>query len=379
MKKIISKVNSLLSKVAEKKLKIKNYRDQLPAERFIIKEPFSFKINLTSYHINSDPYWKEQKVYQSHEIYYTEVKNASIIGKGVVVNREGEVLLESTIFQKEYLQKLNVNHLISCQKLLPTRKLEKVFSVANRLDKSYYHWTLEILPRILVATQTPSFNNYKILIAQHSPSYTKESIAFLFPSLAVNIEEVKVFQRVITNTTRLIPFLHIRDTSTRMMNIYYPEMIVKLNKLAHQQIENIKDIQKKYPIHLIISRKNALQRRILNEEETVKYLGKYGFVNICLEELPFKEQLLHFYYAKKVIAVHGAGITNIIYGKNLKLLELFPKERTIRDAHYFAQISAALNFDHFLLKYKSSNINQDLRIDQKLLAKIGKTLSLKML
>lgn len=238
---------------------------------------------------------------------------------------------------------------------------------------------MEILPRILVATQTPSFNNYKILIAHHSPSYTKESIAFLFPSLAANIEEVKVFQRVITNTTRLIPFLHIRDTSTRMMNIYYPEMIVRLNKLAHQQIENIENIQKKYPTHLIISRKNALQRRILNEEETVKYLGKYGFVNICLEELPFKEQLLHFYYAKKVIAVHGAGITNIIYGKNLKLLELFPKERTIRDAHYFAQISAALNFEHFLIKYKSSNINQDLRIDQKLLTKIGKTLSLEML
>ena len=165
------------------------------------------------------------------------MKNASIIGKGVVVNREGEVLLESTIFQKEYLDKLNVNHLISCQKLLPTRKLEKVFSVANRLDKSYYHWTLEILPRILVAIQTPSFNNYKILIAHHSPSYTKESIAFLFPSLAANIEEVKVFQRVITNTTRLIPFLHIRDTSTRMMNIYYPEMIVRLNKLAHNKLK----------------------------------------------------------------------------------------------------------------------------------------------
>ena len=80
-----------------------------------------------------------------------------------------------------------------------------------------------------------------------------------------------------------------------------------------------------------------------------------------------------------MIVVHGAGITNIIYGNNLTLLELFPEERTIRDAHYFAQISAALNFEHFLIKYKSSNIDQDLRIDQKLLAKIGETLSLEML
>lgn len=99
MKKLISKVNSFLSKVYAKNLKIKNDRDQLPAERFTIKKPFSFKIDITNYHINTEPYWKEQKVYQSHEIYYTEVKNASIIGKGVVVNREGEVLLESTIFR----------------------------------------------------------------------------------------------------------------------------------------------------------------------------------------------------------------------------------------------------------------------------------------
>src|SRR5690606_843707 len=119
-----------------------------------------------------------------------------------------------------------------------------------------------------------------------------------------------------------------------------------------------------------VSRKNAIERRIINEDELFKKLEIHHFRRVYLEELSFIEQVTLFYGAEKVIAVHGAGITNIIYGKKLHLIEFFHQERNIRDAFYFAQISAALKFKHDVIEYKSVNLQQDIEIGENLYAEI---------
>ncbi|PVW16292.1 glycosyltransferase 61 family protein [Marixanthomonas spongiae] len=95
---------------------------------------------------------------------------------------------------------------------------------------------------------------------------------------------------------------------------------------------------------------------------------------IRLEELTYIEQVSLFYNAETIIATHGAGIANVIYGKNPLLIELFPKERTIRDAFYFAQLTSALKFRHEVIEYDSCNLQQDVVMDTELLKQIIDTL-----
>jgi capsular polysaccharide biosynthesis protein len=74
---------------------------------------------------------------------------------------------------------------------------------------------------------------------------------------------------------------------------------------------------------IYISRKDALYRKIENEEYVENYLKEKGFEILQMAKLPFSEQVRACAEAKIVIGPHGAGLTNIIFCKNAKILELF--------------------------------------------------------
>jgi capsular polysaccharide biosynthesis protein len=78
-----------------------------------------------------------------------------------------------------------------------------------------------------------------------------------------------------------------------------------------------------YSPNIFISRQKALGRRILNEQEVIAALAPLGFVAYTLEEMSFQEQVRLFSQAKAVVAPHGAGLANMMFAHNLKIIELF--------------------------------------------------------
>lgn len=62
---------------------------------------------------------------------------------------------------------------------------------------------------------------------------------------------------------------------------------------------------------LYISRRNAPNRRVLNEEQIQEVLTRYGFETVECETLTLREQISLFSTASAVVAAHGAGLTNI--------------------------------------------------------------------
>lgn len=373
LKKIgfLQKLNHLCSDLFENNIKINDFRSALPKEAVILQKPFVFEIDLLNCQITSNPYWKDITKQKSETLYYAEIADASIVAKGIVLNKNKEVLLESTIFQKEYLNKLKSNHLVYFKNILPNKKANKVLSLANRLDGNYFHWVMESLSRVLVVYETDVFNDYSIVITTNTPMFIKESLAFLFSIPNNKIIEKQMISYLTTAKTMIVPFQHIRNEKTQMTNVYYPQIIKGLNKLAHKRLaEKQTNSNKIYPKNIIISRKNAIERRIINEKHFINKLREHEFVVLHLERLSFEEQVLHFYHAEKVLAVHGAGITNVIFGNKISLIELFPIERTIRDAFYFVQITAALQFKHCVIEYNSYNQQQDLFVDDAIYNKI---------
>ena len=69
------------------------------------------------------------------------------------------------------------------------------------------------------------------------------------------------------------------------------------------------------PAHrfLYISRRQALYRRAVNEDEVITYLADRGFEFHTLEDYTLREQIALFAEAKVVMGPHGAGHTNMIF------------------------------------------------------------------
>ena len=76
---------------------------------------------------------------------------------------------------------------------------------------------------------------------------------------------------------------------------------------------------------LFISRADAKSRQIVNSDEVEAILVAHDFEIINLSLLSLDEQIAAFAEAECVAAVHGAGLTNIVFSRpGLKVLEILP-------------------------------------------------------
>jgi capsular polysaccharide biosynthesis protein len=76
---------------------------------------------------------------------------------------------------------------------------------------------------------------------------------------------------------------------------------------------------------LVISRSDAVGRRILNWAEVQPVLAHHGYETVVLSGMSFDEQRLLFSGASHIVGVHGAGLTNILFAPaDAKVLEILP-------------------------------------------------------
>ena len=78
-----------------------------------------------------------------------------------------------------------------------------------------------------------------------------------------------------------------------------------------------------YPARIYVTRRKAKYRKIANEQEVVALLEKYGFSVIDFDDMTFWEQVAQMQAAKYIVAIHGAGMANIVFANSkTKILEL---------------------------------------------------------
>ncbi|MGD2081739.1 MAG: glycosyltransferase family 61 protein [Chromatiales bacterium] len=75
-------------------------------------------------------------------------------------------------------------------------------------------------------------------------------------------------------------------------------------------------------------------RVIENHGALADALAPFGFISYRLEELGFEEQIALFYDAEAVVAAHGAGLANLVFSRNVDVLELHPS-RMVMPHFYF--------------------------------------------
>jgi hypothetical protein len=248
--------------------------------------------------------------YLSPKAYLCFFKNAKIVNEnGVVISYDNKVfadftseigkpnVYEHTVF-KSYINK-------------PQIRKECLATITSTGNTGYFHWIFESLPRLKLLEDVIDESDYLIV-----PSDLKRFHYETLNHLGFPKEKL----------------LKIEDGSHLLCeNLYVPSIPwYGLSKWACDFLRESfipDDVAEPHKL-IYISRKDALYRKIVNEEEVEEYLRSIGFEIVQMSKLPFLEQVRICAEAKVVVGPHGAGLSNTVFCQNAKILEIFSPSYT---------------------------------------------------
>lgn len=190
------------------------------------------------------------------------------------------------------------------------QRLETASPLSPRYP-NYYHWMIETVPRIryLRAYESQTGNDVTLLIPDNLPSWAEETLTLL------EWPESKI-ERGVSSVYRI----------NQLLIPSFPELITEDYQWIRQQIlENTSTVQSPIEPHknIFISRSNAIERRVVNERETIEMLSKYDFEVVRLEEHSVLQNSKMFSDADIIVGPHGAGLTDLIFCTDGTVVELF--------------------------------------------------------
>jgi hypothetical protein len=194
----------------------------------------------------------------------------------------------------------------------------------------FFHWLFETLPNLLTALDLE--DTVQILLPMRYPSFIRQALEL---RLGSNFD-----QRVI-----------LADNPVRVPNLLLLQTEVDAGFVPPVAIELLRNAylpnHAKLPVghrDIYISRRYAPSRAIANETELEDTLRERGFEIVYGEKLSFAEQVQLFSQARTVVALHGAGLSNMIWApEKLKIIEIFPNDY-FNDC--YARLALQLKFDY---------------------------------
>jgi hypothetical protein len=178
--------------------------------------------------------------------------------------------------------------------------------------RNYFHWCLELLPKIHLLRSCGLFQPEKdiFLINHDKARYQIQTLAFLGLCVA-NV--ARTYPGIKITADELIVPSH----SSRHEAV--PQWAIQFLRERFLRQSSAASDQKK----LFLDR-GAAQRRIVNQPEVQKYLSDRGYTIVDTAKLSFQEQVNLFRGARSIVSCHGAGLTNLCFAEGgTSLLEIF--------------------------------------------------------
>ena len=343
-----------------------SYVEIYPSEQSTLLTPITIHKQ-----INSD--FSKTQVF-TKEVFVSILKNAQAYAESmasVVVSSSNQIL--------EDISTGHSNLVVASGKLYKPYILNgKVAFLSSKWGSScYFHWMLEILPRIellrKIGIKLESIDNF--VLYQSNRKFNLDTLNQL------GIPQTKIID------SYDYPYIQAKQLLTPSIigGVRGSQWVLDFLRQTFLDSSSSCDKSSKF---IYISRRNALGRRVINEEEVTELLSKYGFECVLPESMSVKEQASLLSQAKVVITPHGSGLTNIVFCKpGTKIIELFSPDY-INPCYW--QLSNKCNLEYYYLlgqnltesklkPYKKEEINRrrntccDLLID---LNELEKTLAI---
>jgi capsular polysaccharide biosynthesis protein len=208
----------------------------------------------------------------------------------------------------------------------------------------YYHWVAEMLPRVMGAERyyRETGTRPTLVVPNRLPAWARES---LYIVTGDEYEIVPARERA----------YHVHRLVLPTFPEPSPEACSWLRKQARDRASGAS-----FPEHVYISRRNANRRRVRNEDAVVDALEAYGFEPFALEEMSMNDQISLFTQAECIVGPHGAGLTNMIYGDQPTIVELFGSRKKTT----FYRLARLLDNEYHFLECTSVRGDIDVDVDR---------------
>ncbi|MFL9450300.1 MULTISPECIES: glycosyltransferase family 61 protein [Nostocales] len=301
------------------------------------------------------------------EFFLCEVDNAELAGPTALgFDKNRNIILEtsvpvSTIFGTSLSQTSSLKEDLPIEECIPLQALASKFlskgnppqldvacSLINGWSRNYYHWIVDCLARLesLELYQEKTGIKPTLIVESNPSAWQIESLKLLgYQSkdwIPWNGSRMKV-NRLLVPSFRRSPALHVS-----------PKACSWLRQRTLGNLPALETDKLNFSPYILISRRKAVGRRIINENEVIDALKPFGFVAYVLEDLSFADEVRLFSQAKIVVGPQGAGLTNMIFAENLTVIELF-SSFFVDDT--FVYLAKELGFRYGFLKCKPPSMD----------------------
>ena len=286
-------------------------------------------------------------------VYLYELNNVNVSPEGIVF-RNFEVFLPSllNISRKAYY---NWKYLLKVyfKKRIKLKKTETYLLAFDEWSNGYFHWICDVLPKLVASKEL--LKNVTILV----PEVINDT--FYFETL--NTFDVQNIIKIPQNSYLSVPKLIFMENIAPSGN-YNSEIMISLQNHLLNYFKLSNDINIKSFERIYISRKNAIAKYIINENEVIKITEKYGFKTIYFEEYSLSQKIAIMENCKAVIGMHGANLTNILFMKpDGSLLELRKKGDGNNNAYYLLAVCLDLNYYYQQCEFENRHYEHPNRFD----------------
>jgi capsular polysaccharide biosynthesis protein len=169
-----------------------------------------------------------------------------------------------------------------------------------------------------------------------------------------------------------IPHDWLSRKSTKIKSLYYPDIsAVSGNHLPCVLKQIGIGIVKNFNSGIIlnqriyISRKFARFRRVINEDELVPILEKFGFKVCYFESMNFQEQVKLVSGAEIILGMHGAGMTNMIFmPEGRQVVEFIIGGKGHNNCYYSMANSMGHKYSYLVTSSESPDqLNTNVKVD----------------
>lgn len=285
----------------------------------------SWHYTAPTFSLASEPEW----ISQVPGAYALSLKNTSVYGTHGVVLVGDKILQDSLwIWSPLYRAPHDIFPIPKAQKLKGT-----LATIALEGSSNYYHWMIEILPRIhLLKTSGFAFDFLYTCPLRYC--FQKETLA------ALGIKKEQIIES--TPATHLAPDRLIFP-SQAARSCVTPQWVINFLKDTF-----LKDyIPKNSKKRIFVSRSHSSIRHIINEDEIFALVEPYGFKKVYLEKMSVTEQARLIHESEIIIGTHGAGMVNIVFATpGTVIIELFQEHL---DSTFF-ELSTTMELQYHCVK-----------------------------
>jgi capsular polysaccharide biosynthesis protein len=249
-------------------------------------------------------------VYEMPEVFIAGVRNARVYSDDfLVLSADNQIFFESAMAKTEVLEKNGILDRL----VWPSH--ESTYGTACLLGQhfpfAYYHWLIEMLPKLSLLEPHRALQDIPLILPNGLKAYQRDSLSFL----GIGAE-------------RIVPF---DNSCWRFDELVFPAMLgptgcpsIRAVEWLRARILSACPPVQTTPKRLYITRRDATQRRVLNEEQVISLLQRKGFTIVCPGDLSFAQQVELFSNVQIVVAAHGAGVANMVFApEHAVLIELF--------------------------------------------------------